>query len=299
MAEHETVTPSGISIVFEDGEPDPATGREKWRSYHVNGQKLPSVTTVLGMLDKPGLVWWSEKLAVVGCIELAREGKLPIKPEAALGQLTNRGLRHFQVAEQKADRGKLSHEDLVHLAAGRELPALDTYPLDQQNFARGLAGLVADMRPTIHESEQMVASVEHGFAGRPDMVVTLGAEQLPNGAPLPRGRGLLDLKTHDKMPRTKPSATFPEGQLRTPYPEALLQVGLYEVGRRESGYEPTDWQGVIRVDANGFADFTCSWIVPEQTLALLPAFRLFKDVAQRVKTPAHHLPIGFPEEAAA
>lgn len=299
MAIHETITPSGISIAFEDGAPDPTTGKAKKRAYTVNGQKLPSVTTILKMLDKPGLIWWSEKLAVEGCIALAREGVLPLHTDAAFGQLASRQLRHFQVSEKKADRGKLSHEDLVHLAAGERLPGLETYPEDQRAFARGLSGMIADLRPVIHESERMVASLEHGFAGRPDMVVTLGADHLPDGSLLPHGRGLLDLKTHDKMPRTQPSQTYPEGNLKTPYPEALLQVGLYEVARRESGYEPTDWQGVIRVDAEGFADFTVSWLEPEWSLDLLPAFRLFKAAASRVKHVADQLPVGFGQAAAA
>ena len=299
MALHETTTPSGISIVFEDGLPDPVTEKSKQRCYLVNGQKLPSVTTILGMLDKPGLIWWSEKITAEGCIELAREGMLPLQTDAALGQLASRQLRHFQVSEKKAERGKLSHEDLVHLAAGEALPGLDTYPGEQRAFARGLSGLMADLRPTIHESEQMVASVEHGFAGRPDMVVTLGAEHLPDGSLLPPGRGLLDLKTHDKMPRTKPSQTYPKGNLKTPWPEALLQVGLYEVARRESGYEATDWQGVIRVDAEGFADFTVSWLEPERALDLLPAFRLFKDAGSRVKQATDQLPVGLGPAVAA
>jgi hypothetical protein len=299
MAEHLTVTPSGFEIVFEDGEKDPQTGKGKKRCYTVNGDKLPSVTTVLGMLDKPGLKWWAEELGVAGAIELARDGGLPVKVETALGQMARRGLRHFQVSEQKADRGKLSHEDLVKFFAGEALPSLDQYPEDQRGFVRGLASFLADARPQIHASELMVASVEHGFAGRLDSQGTFGAKRLPDGCLLPRGLGQIDLKTHDKLPRTKPSKTHPAGQLRTPYPEHLLQVGMYEVATRESGYDETAWQGIVRIDAEGNYDFCCSWLEPESVLALVPAYRVFKEAGARVKTERDTLPVGLGEAVAA
>jgi hypothetical protein len=290
---HETITPSGITIEFEDGAPDPETGKSKRRAYLVNGQKLPSVTTVLGMLDKPGLIWWSERLAVEGCIQLARDGGLPINPDAALGQLTRQKLRHFQVSEQKASRGNLSHEDLIRFFAGEPPPPLDQIAEDQRGFPQGLAAFLADARPKIHRSEFMVASIEHGFAGRPDSQVSFGATRLPNGQKLPQGLGQLDLKTHDRLPTTK------AGSLKTPYPEHLLQVALYEVGTRECGYDETAWQGILRIDGEGKYDFTCSWLPPERALDLLPAYRVFKDAAARVKTDADTLPVGLGLEVVA
>jgi hypothetical protein len=313
MAEHLQITPAGVGILFEDGEKDLESGKGKKRCYTIaqlpmdattrstevmayvreNGQQLPSVTTVLGMLEKPGLMWWSEKLAVAGCIELARDGGLPLKTEAALGQLTRHGLRHFQVSEQKAERGKLSHEDIVHLAAGRTLPPLSEYPEDQRGFIQGLASFLADYRPSIEASELMVASLEHGFSGRLDVIGTLGVKTQPNGRPAPRGRGQIDLKSHDELPRTK------GGKLKTPYPEHQLQVGLYEVGYRESGYEPTDWRAIVRVDSHGNYDFTVSWIEPERAPLLLPVFRLFRDAGSRVKTDNDTMPVGLGQEVAA
>lgn len=324
MAEHLTVTPNGIGILFEDGEKDPETGKGKKRCYKVaplevaraasdlaeetehwmdqvrlRGEKYPSVTTVLGMLDKPGLIWWSERLGVEGCIELARAGGLPLDPDAALGQLTRHGLRHFQVSEQKAQRGHLSHGDLVKFFRGEPLADMDRVPEDQRGFLRGMAAFLADARPKVHRSEFMVASVEHGFAGRPDSQAEFGAHTLPSGQRLPRGLGQVDVKTHDRLPRTKPSKTHPLGQLKTPYPEHLLQVALYEVGTRECGFDATDWQGILRIDAEGNYDFTCSWLAPERALALLPAYTVFREAGARVKTEADSLPVGLGEKVAA
>lgn len=313
MAEHLAITPTGVGILFEDGLPDPVTGKGKKRRYLIGrlgelrsldeqvtedylrekGEELPSVTTVLGILDKPGLPWVAERLTVEGCVRLAAEGGLPQDPERALGRLGQEGLRFRQVWDAKAERGTLRHEDWVHLFAGRELPELDELPESHRKMAMGFAAFLSDFRPTIHEAEQMVASLEHGFSGRPDAVVTLGIDRLPDGTPAPRGRGLVDLKNHERLPRTKPSKTFPKGQVKTPYPENFHQLGLYEIGRVECGYEPTAWRAVVSVDASGDYDFTCSWMEPEEALAFLPAHSAHKRAASRVKRPADQRPAGF------
>ena len=316
MAEHLTVTPTGTAILFEDG-----IGTSAWRSYRIaqlperfmddredlaveyvreHGTKLPSVTTILGAtIEKPGLQWAAARMTAKACGELAKEGKLPPSPDEVWDVLYREGLTFRQQWDNKADRGTLTHEDLVHIAEGRELPSLNTYPPEQQQFVRGLACFLADLRPGIIESEQMVASLSHGYAGRCDLVVEFEAQRFPDGTPTPQGRGLVDLKTHEKLPRTKPSKTYPDGQLKTPYPENFLQLGLYEVARRECGLEATDWQAILTVDANGDYDFTCSWLQPEAALDFIPAYKTFKAVGSRVKRPADQLPVGLDGKAAA
>jgi hypothetical protein len=309
MAERLTVTPAGFTILHEDGEPDPTTGKSKRRSYSVarlpeippsqmpsdqeilrfareNGVQLPSVTTVLGMLDKPGLVWWAERLGVEGAVTLAKDGGLPTNADAALGRLSREGLRHFQVAQRKAERGHLSHDELVAFAAGREPRPMLEIPVDDRGFIRGVSAFLADFRPRADVSELFVASLEHGYAGRLDMRVYLGVDRLPDGSPAPPGLGLIDLKSHDHLPATQ------AGKVKTPYPEHLLQLALYEVAAAESGYGRSEWQAVVRVDAEGRYDFTCSWLEPSEALCLLPAYRVFRSVAARVKGEADQRPVG-------
>jgi hypothetical protein len=255
---HETTTPSGLVIAFEDGEPDPETGKGKRRCYTVNGDKLPSVTTVLGVIDKPGLQWAAEKLTVAGCVALARRGELPQHPDAALGKLGHEGLRFRQVWDQKAQSGSLAHEDLVALAAGdatlRDLADLSDV---ERGHARGVSAWYADYRPEVVDQELMVASVEHGFAGRLDMRAT--TFKLP-------GLGLWDLKTTDELPR------FKNGRVKPPYDEHLWQVEAYEVAARESGYGESDYRAVLRVDANGEYDVTVSWVSAAGFLSALQLY---------------------------
>jgi hypothetical protein len=46
------------------------------RAYHIDGVEVPSVTTVLGVLDKSGLPWWAQGVAVEGILELVSRGLL-------------------------------------------------------------------------------------------------------------------------------------------------------------------------------------------------------------------------------
>ena len=49
---------------------------EPKRAYTIDGVEVPSVTTVLGCLDKPGLPWWGMKTGVEGVLCLAGSGIL-------------------------------------------------------------------------------------------------------------------------------------------------------------------------------------------------------------------------------
>ncbi|MGI8873604.1 MAG: hypothetical protein ACR2KP_04625 [Egibacteraceae bacterium] len=263
MAEHVTVTPTGIAIAFEDGEPDEG-GTSKRRAYLVNGTKLPSVTTVLGILDKPGLRFAAEKIGVAGAVQLAGEGALPQDPAAAMEALQDRGLTHWQVWAQTARRGDLAHTDLVALLTGQEPADIDQVREEDRGFLRGIAEFCADRRPVVVDSETLVASTEYGFAGRYDLCCALGSDLVR-----------LDLKTTGELPRYK------DGQVKPPYDENVLQLAAYELAARESGFASSDWQGVLRVDASGAWDLTRSWLpTADVFLAVLAAHRALKAAAK-------------------
>lgn len=265
---HETITPSGYSILFEDGAEDPETGKRKRRSYTVNGQKLASVTTVLGCLDKGGLTWAAAKVSVQGAITLARNGELPANLDGAISRLRSRGLWFQEVWNAKADRGTLAHSDLVALMTGGELRELDAMEPEERRMAQGIARWYADMRPVAIEQETMVASLEHGFAGRPDLYCTIPTLH-------PTARWLCDLKTTEELPRDRYENVKP------PYDEMLLQLSGYEIARRESGYEPSDFQAILRVDGTGEIDFWPTVVGSELFLGVLGAWRSLKGLPSK------------------
>lgn len=61
------ITPSGTKLYYQT---------EPKRLYKVNGQIVPSVTEVLGVLDKPALVWWGQGIGVTGVQKLLDDGLL-------------------------------------------------------------------------------------------------------------------------------------------------------------------------------------------------------------------------------
>lgn len=244
------VTPSGMRIEFFDG----SEGTQ--RKYLVDGQRLPSVTTVLNVLDKPALKSWAERIGVQGAIALARDGALPQDEHAALARMRERDLCWWQARDKAAGRGTLAHEDLIALVLTGEVPDLSLVPAGQRGFVRGVCAWHADTRWTVIAAEQMVASTEHGFAGRFDLRMrTPGGDEV-----------LADLKTTESLLDRK-------GQVKAPYDESMLQLAAYELASVESGHPATAGQFVVRVDARGRHDTTRSWAQGEDFLGVLAAHR--------------------------
>ncbi len=76
-----SVTPSGIEVGYS-----PAPRRfyqvrdiniaDSLRTPLTEWQECPSVTTILGCLEKPGLSYWGNKIGADGVLELVRRGRL-------------------------------------------------------------------------------------------------------------------------------------------------------------------------------------------------------------------------------
>lgn len=286
MAEHVETTPSGIQIVFEDGLPDPETGKGKKRTYlcgrppEVEMAKLTSVTTALGVMDKAALKYASEQLTVAGLIDLARRGELPQSVEGALSRMTAQRLRFFQVWDSKAERGNATHDALVKLMAGEAIPADGDFPADQRGFIRGAAAFVADVRPRAIQTEVMVASLEHGFAGRFDFyghLLNAGAWGID-----PDDTCRVDFKTMEAF------KTYKDGTRHAPYDENLVQLPAYELAAVESGYPAADHLVVVRIDASGTYDVCRVWIGPDVFLKCLDLYRERQTIA--ATKPAHLKP---------
>ena len=59
-----TAQGNGFTVTF-----DPAK-----HAYQIDGKPVPSVTQILGVLDKPGLPWWGMKVGVAGVCALIDNG---------------------------------------------------------------------------------------------------------------------------------------------------------------------------------------------------------------------------------
>lgn len=70
----DVVSPSGLEIHYEAG-PKRLYRIRDWGT-EADWQEVPSVSTVLGVLDKPALVYWGNKIGVDGVLELVERGLL-------------------------------------------------------------------------------------------------------------------------------------------------------------------------------------------------------------------------------
>jgi len=80
--------------------------REDARFYEVAGRQLPSVTSVLKVFSKPGLVFWYAKMQRLSDAEIARKAKSPDEAAALIEQNTRPTEAHITKA---TDIGAQAH----------------------------------------------------------------------------------------------------------------------------------------------------------------------------------------------
>ncbi len=92
---------------------------------------------------------------------------------------------------------------------------------------RSAASWLLAQRPTFEESESIVGSAEHGYAGTCDTALVFHDGDL--------GRCVVDYKTS--------KAVYPSSHFR--------QIAAYSRGRREAGMPPADRHGILLIYADG------------------------------------------------
>lgn len=262
------VTPSGIEIAYWSLEK--AWNRKKrWYEIRKNAtgkwREVPSVTTVLDVLDKPGLPWWGMRTGVQGALTLYNLGLL--KPAMSAtgpvlacagpeGQLVVAGVPQVEellkfsdldvnsVRDSAGDRGQMIHDAFELWAKDGTKPDPDLFPPHERGYAHGLLKFIEESGAVAHYSEVQVGSHKYGFAGRYDIRIEYPADwnavvhhtpvKGPQHAVCEAGLYLDDLKTSKDV-----------------YDKHFKQLEGYEEGSRECGYDPTKGRGVIHVDAEG------------------------------------------------
>lgn len=264
-------TPAGIEVLYQ-WEPKrlykvrwaESCITEPWFSNYEGAfdwREVPSVTTVLEVLDKPALPWWGMGVGAEGTLKLVQLGLLRwatvndtrvlvyqdgdiwrvAGKDEAIALLNKQKLTVNHVKDEAGDRGNAVHDALEVWAKDGRLPEVSIYPEEQQLYVLGLRNFLEAVQPEPIASEVMVGSLKHGFAGRYDIrwriprdcevVYHVTPKKGPHVATLKAGKLLSDLKT---------SKDFYE----TTHPR---QLEAYEEASIECGYEPTDARGVLVV----------------------------------------------------
>lgn len=269
--------PSGICVYFQAGPKRLYRLRGKATTssgdHYTPWKEVPSVSTVLDILEKGGLPWWGMRVGVDGVLKLIEEGVIrwndswsslvtdnpdaqgtliPATTERIVGKkelgikglLTQHRLTVNHVRDAAGDRGTNVHTALELWATQGIAPQPAVYAPEEQGYVSALRDFLIDSGLEAVRSEVQIGSMKHKFAGRYDLegLIPNNAEIVVRSFPktasirtkFPGGLYLLDLKTSAEV-----------------YDTHFIQLEGYEAGRIECGYDPSLYRGVIHVEANG------------------------------------------------
>ena len=185
---------------------------------------LPSVTTILKVIDKSGPIAGWARREVASCAIRNLDALIAMREEGG-PDAAAKGLRSVpdNILDKAANRGTQVHLLAEQIVRGQE-PAV---PEELAGHVNAYRRFLRDWSPRFVAVEQMVASLRFGFAGTFDAIADIAGE-----------RWLLDIKTGNGV-----------------YPEAALQVSAYGgaqfIGRpgdpRKYRLPKVDRFGVLRV----------------------------------------------------
>ena len=250
-------TPSGLEIYYS------WAPKRLYRLMALDDSwiEVPSVTNVLGVLDKSGaLTWWGMKVGVEGVLKLGDDfGLWPRVCESTVDQLvellTEHKLTVNHVKNAAADRGVNVHGALEHWCETGKIPDPDLFKEHEQGYIVGLVHFLTDIQRSVNRdairAELMVGSLEHLYAGRFDLDLLLEEP--------------CELVTRCYPKRADKIETIPGGLYRNDaktskrvYDSHALQLEAYEGAAIECGYPASDYRAVIHLMEDGRYEFVVS-----------------------------------------
>ncbi len=190
--------------------------------------QLWSVTTIIGALDRPALMYWSAEQAALAAVHSTRTWQAmldddePDCPHDSSDCAAVKWLRDARFRKPKGVRSATQLGTDVHAACEAWALTGERPPADDEvNPFLDRFGEWADrFQPEYIATEVMVASPLYGYGGTCDGFFKVG------GTPL-----IFDIKTSRK-------ATDSRGQQSTPYPETALQLAAYRYAEMAAVWRP-------------------------------------------------------------
>jgi hypothetical protein len=203
---------------------------EATHRYKVNGEYLPSVTTIIDKVVPKNLSWWAMVVGVNATTELIKKGVVTefTDPEDIVTSIRDARLSVYHIRDEKGAEGFAIHKAAERYSKTGEIPDLGQYSTDVRPKVRALANFLLDLRPRILASEVRVASLEYGYAGTFDWLVDIDGHT-----------GIVDLKTGKRI---YPDSQFP-------------QVEAYAQAYEEMGNDPVEFRAILHLDPEGNYNF--------------------------------------------
>lgn len=183
-------------------------------------QRLWSVTTIIGALDKPALLWWArQKVAEAAVAETDVWQAIASKrPSEAVKWLMDAPYRRAEGERSATDLGNAAHAAFEEYVITGVKPDVDD---EVRPFLDQFDGWCQQFQPAYEAAEVTVYNPSYGYAGTADAFLTVDGV-----------RFLADYKTsrdtYDKR-----------GKLRTPYPEQVgLQLAAYRHAEFAAAWRP-------------------------------------------------------------
>lgn len=180
---------------------------EDRHTYKVNDKVVYGVTSITGVISKPGLVYWAANVGAQRFTEFVKPGL--VLDEVIIKQIAD-VIRsaHVESKNKSADIGTMIHEWLEKfLKAGLEKKPLPKKPVnpEMRNAIEAFLKWAKKNKVKFLESERKIYSIKHKYAGTCDAVATV------NGKPT-----IIDFKTTNSV-----------------YPEMFLQTVAYQKALEE------------------------------------------------------------------
>ena len=195
--------------------------------YKVNGEPKASVTSITGLLDKPGLRYWSAGVAVDHIVDAMNAGQ-----EITQAVLDEARTAFLKQSKEAANTGTAVHhwaeKYILSLILGAEVPEL---PAETEPSFNGVLAFLRwkdEHNVQFVSSERIVYSKQHDFVGRCD------AEAIIDGK-----HCLIDFKTSNAK---KDGGVYTEWRLQTAaYQKAAEEEGtIYGGPRMIARFDKTD-----------------------------------------------------------
>lgn len=221
-----------------------ASSHRYW--LHHDGERTPavSVTSALGVLDKPALRKWYGKMDAEATLTLERSGQLNgVAVEDVIGVVRSLGLGAEAKRDAGADRGTAVHEALRIYCEEGTVPSLADFPEEVRGYVQAACGWLVASSPEPIAVERIVGSATHGYAGRMDLRAKLdGRDVIVDFKSNPGGRVYLEAHLQVR------AYAMADVECGNPEPEGAVIVALGEDGSYEqseccAGVE--DWLSVL------------------------------------------------------
>jgi hypothetical protein len=244
---------------------------------------LPSVTTILGAYDKPALVGAAANVTLDGVSTLigAKVDLTGLSGWDIGGELYKRDLRHFQVWKGAAKRGTFAHAVNQSWIENGTVPDRESVPADYAPHIQAFGAFLRDHEPRFITSEEIVASIVHGFGGRYDATLSLTKR-------CAKSRCTCSKICEDKTKCLTICAchlmdlgAVIRGDWKTSkaiYFEYMAQLDLYEVAAKEMGEAEADHRCPLRLGADGNYQLLLSHLPVGGAVGLAEGYRARKRV---------------------